>query len=163
MTKNLTRLAGILFGIAVFFVGFQAYASSTASTTANAVATVIASISIAKNQDLNFGNAAPGDNAKAVPGTDTTNAAAFNVTGQANTAYNITIPAGTVAMTTAGAAAVIDRTINVTTFASNPNASGTLDNTGAQLLYVGASRAAIRATQQAGSYTGTFTVTVTYP
>jgi len=139
-----------------------AWGSSSSSTTADAVATVIASISITKTQNLNFGTAAPGDNAKAVLATDATNAAAFTVSGQANKSYSITLPSTAITMTTSGSAPIADRSIDVSNFTSNPSGSGTLDGTGNQTLRVGATRDVIRATQQAGDYSGTFTVTVAY-
>lgn len=136
-------------------------AGSSASTTAQALATVIASINISRTQDLNFGQAAPGDGAKTVGSADTINSAAFSVTGEASKVYTITLPSSTVTMTTSGGSTA-DRQIDITTFTSNPSSTGTLASNGTQTLYVGATRAAVRNTQETGSYSGTFTVTVAY-
>ena len=136
-----------------------------ASTTANAVQQVIAAISIAQVSDMDFGSDVPGAAAKTVaPGTaeDAENAS-FTVSGQASTAYTITLPSdGTVTMITGGGGA--NETIAVNSFASFPaaGANGLLDGTGSQSLYVGATRAALGASQVVGAYTGSFTVDVVY-
>lgn len=140
-----------------------ARSASTASTTANATATVIASIGITKVSDLVFGSGAPGDAALVVPAGTAENAsnASFNVTGQANTAYTITLPTSVTMITGTGGT---NRTIVVNTFTSTPaaGANGLLSAGGAQTLFVGATRAALGASQIAGAYTAAFTVTVAY-
>jgi spore coat protein U-like protein len=135
-----------------------------ASATGTARQVVITALAIANVSDLDFGSAAAGDAAKTVaPGT-TENAenGSFNVTGQANTAYTITLPATPIQIVTGGAGP--DETIEVSDFTSFPaaGANGLLSAAGAQPLYVGATRAALSATQAAGTYTGTYTVTVVY-
>lgn len=138
------------------FINDKAYG---ASATATARQVVITALSITNTSDLDFGTAPQGDPAKTVAPSDAT-AASFNVAGQSNYAYTITLPS-TAQMTTAGGGTA-DKTINVSTFTSNPSSSGTLDAAGNQVLKVGATRDALLATQQPGSYTGTFTVTVIY-
>lgn len=139
--------------------------SFAASTTAQALQQVLAALTITQVSDLDFGTAAAGDVAKTVaPGAaeDAENAS-FSVTGEANTAYTITLPAdSTVVMTTGGGGA--NETIAVDTFTSNPaaGANGLLDGSGQQDLFVGATRAALGASQVAGAYTATFTVDVVY-
>ena len=141
----------------------QANAASSDNTTADATCTVIASISITKTQDLQFGNASQSDVAKTVdPAADTTNSAAFTVAGQASTAYDITLPADATITMITGAGGTADEQIDVDSFASSPSGSGNTGAGGSQTLYVGATRAAILATQTAGSYTASFTVTVAY-
>lgn len=136
-----------------------------ASTTGNATQTVIAAIAISNVSDLAFGTAPAGDAAKVVAPGASENAenGSFNVTGQANTAYTISLPAdGTVIMTTGGGGA--NETIAVDSFTSFPaaGANGLLNGSGAQTLFVGATRAALGAAQVAGNYTTTYTVTVVY-
>jgi spore coat protein U-like protein len=151
------------------FLSVQATASSGATATANATATVIASLQLSKQQDLSFGECAAGDPAKTVQpdGTLTPNQgggqpASFAVTGQPNHTYTIALPAdGTVVMTTGAGGA--NQTIAVNGFVSSPSATGAFDGTGASTLKVGAARAALSGSQQAGLYSGTFTVTVAYP
>ena len=138
-----------------------ALATSSVSPSANATANVLTDISAVKNQDLQFGNCTQNDPAKTVNVADTTNAAQFTVSGAANAGYTITLPAnGTVTMITGGGGA--NRTIAVDNFASSPAATGNLGAGGSQVVYVGATRAAISATQVQGAYTGSFTVTFTY-
>jgi len=139
----------------------SAMATSTASTNANATAVITGSITLTKSQDLQFGTAAPSDPAATVPATSGAARAAFAVTGNASTAYTIAIPAGSINMTT-GAGATADEQIVVNSFTSSPSGTGTLSAGGTDTLYVGATRAAIRATQTSGAYSGTFTVTVSY-
>jgi len=81
-------------------------------------------------------------------------AAAFNVTGQGNATYSITLPASTTV--TSGA-----NSMTVDTFTSNPSGTGTLSAGGSQALTVGATLH-VGASQATGTYTGTFSVTVTY-
>jgi len=151
--------------VAAFAISVLTYrhatASSTASANANATANIVGSIAISKTQDLLFGQAAPSDVALTVPATSGTARAQFAVTGAASTSYTITIPAGTINMIT-GAGATADDQIVVSSFTSSPSGTGTLSAGGTDTLYVGATRAAIRATQTSGSYSGSFTVTVNY-
>lgn len=129
----------------------------TANGTARQV--VIAAIAIANVSDLVFPQASPGAAAATVaPGTaENANNGSFNVSGQANTAYTITLPT-TINMTNGA------NTIAVNTFVSFPaaGANGLLGAGGTQLLLVGATRAALAAGQALGTYTGTYTVNVVY-
>jgi len=134
-----------------------------ASATGNATQTVTAAISIANVSDLAFGTAVQGDAAKTVvPGAaENADNGSFTVSGAPSTAYTITLPAdGDVVLQTAGGG--VDKDIAVTAFTSFPSATGTIGAGGTQLLLIGATRAALSATQVAGSYTDTYTVTVVY-
>lgn len=136
-----------------------------ASTTGTARQVVTAAISIANVSDLDFGTAVQGAIAKTVAPGAAENAenGSFTVSGQASTAYTITLPAnGAVTMITGGGGA--NETIAVTNFLSNPaaGANGMIGVGGTQALYVGATRAALGASQAVGSYAGTYTVDVVY-
>jgi len=136
------------------------------SGTAQALQIIETSLGIVKQSDLDFGTAAQGDAAKTVaPGTseDAENAS-FKISGQANKAYSITLPADDVVVMETNGGGVPERQIPVNDFASYPaaGANGLLDASGEQTLYVGAARNAILATQESGSYADTFTVTVVY-
>lgn len=155
----------VLFGSAALITAVSMIAGNAfaASTTGTAKQVVVSALAIANVSDLDFGSAAAGDALKAVPAGAAENAenGSFNVTGQASTAYTITLPAdGTVVMTTGGGGA--NETIAVNSFTSFPSGTGMLDGTGAQTLLVGATRAALGASQVAGNYTATYTVTVVY-
>lgn len=142
------------------WIGTTARAESTANASANSTATIYSSISIVKTRDLAFGSGAPNDPAKTVAAADATRSATFNVTAANTSSYIVTLPAnGTVTMTTGAGGA--NRTIAVDNFTAS--VSGTQTGTGAaQAVGVGATRAAIGASQVAGSYSGSFQVTVTY-
>lgn len=146
--------------------GINAYA---ASATGNATATVIAPIAITNTADLAFGKFAASTGGTVVmdpagartatgavvlstvtPGA----AASFDVTGDNNATYAISLPAS--ATITSGAV-----NMTVDTFTSTPSATGTLSATGAQTVTVGGTLT-VASAQAAGAYTGTFSVTVEY-
>ena len=81
-------------------------------------------------------------------------AATFAVTGSANATYSITLPTSA---TLTGPAS----TLTVSTFASSPSWTGTLNGAGQQQLNIGATLN-LEAHQESGSYSGTFAVTVAY-
>lgn len=161
----------------------QGLAQTSTSTTANASATIITPLAIAKTTDMDFGNVAVNTNAgtvvmtaagarsttggallPAVTGSPTQ--AVFNVTGQANYVYTITLPTNSPAFNlTSGS-----NTMVVSDFTSNPTAgqtggvgNGTLNGSGLQVVGVGATLN-VAASQAAGTYTAAtpFTVTVNY-
>lgn len=147
--------------------GLNAYA---ATATGNATATVIAPITITNTADLAFGKFAAstgGTVVMAPAGTRTATgavvlstvtpgaAASFDVAGDNDATYAITLP---------GAASTISsgvNTMSVDTFTSTPSATGTLSATGAQTVTVGGTLT-VASAQVAGAYTGTFDVTVEY-
>ena len=136
-----------------------------ASDTADATMTVLTALTITNVSNLVFNDAEPGATSEVIaPGSsENANNASFTVSGEASTAYTITLPGdGTIIMTTGGGGA--NETIAVDSFASNPaaGANGLLDGAGSQNLFVGATRAALGAGQVPGAYTDTFTVTVVY-
>lgn len=136
---------------------------TTGGKTVNAWTTsslnILITIAVTKIADLVFGEAAQGTAAKTVTTSDT-GRAQFTVTGQPSTAYQITLPS-TVTMIVGGGATA-DTQIVVNTFTSSPTSPDTIPGSGTQTVYVGATRAAIRATQTAGNYSTTVPVTVTY-
>ena len=89
------------------------------------------------------------------PGTS----AQFSVTGNVSAVYSITLPSdGTVFLTRSGAAPMA-----VNQFTSSPSGAGlVLSGTGQQPVSVGATLS-VGAGATAGSYAGTFFVTVDYP
>jgi hypothetical protein len=144
-------------------------ASAQNNASATVTATVQQPITVTKNSDLSFGNVFPGlDKSIAVTAGG---AAKFTVAGQASTPVNLTftIPAtiasGGNTLTLAswtGHYATTDVTSGGTTFTPSASATGaTLSGTGALYVYVGAT-AQPTATQAAGSYSGSMTMTVVY-
>lgn len=150
-------------------LAINAYA---AAATANATATVIAPIAISKTADLAFGKFAASTGGTVVmsaagarsatsavvlstvtPG----GAASFDVTGDNNATYAITLP-GSISISDGAAT---PNTMTVDTFTSTPSATGTLSATGAETVTVGGTLT-VASAQVAGAYTGTFDVTVEY-
>jgi len=121
---------------AIILIAFTLSAHAQASETATATATIVTPINIANATDMNF-----------------------DVTGQANFTYSITLPASPAEDVT-----ITNGTDNMTvsTFTSTPSGIGTLDGTGAQTLSVGATLNVVGG-ESSGVYTGgPFTVTVNY-
>jgi hypothetical protein len=165
--------------IALFVVmGFTAILaapseSRAALATANASATVIKPIAIGPaTQELKFGKfmvGAGGTVAIATTGARTLigvaefgtqgtagfSAASFPVTGENNATFSISLP-GTATLSAGGG-----NTMTVGSFVSDPVSPATLDASGAKTLLVGATLT-VGATQVAGTYLGTFDVTVDY-
>jgi len=167
------RLVSFL-SFSLFLVAFSISSYAQVSATATASATIVTPIAIAKTVDMDFGNVAvsatPGTvvltpaGARSVTGgvslpatTGTVTAASFDITGEANFTYSITLPAAATTITSGA------NTMDVDTWTSTPTPTGTLDGTGAQTLTVGATLN-VAAGQPAGTYvSGTpFTVTVNY-
>lgn len=147
-----------------------------ADATGTADATVVKPISIASAGALNFGSfstAAAGDTVIVAPGggrtfggsalgvnsVNTPSAASFTVTGEGSLTYAITLPGSAVTLTHKTATGA-GTTMQVGTFTSNPNGTGTL-SAGTQTLNVGATLTTV-ASQVVGAYTGSFTVSVNY-
>ena len=168
MRKVLTRVAlgtVAIAGIAAFSVPD----AKAASATANANADIVAAIAITKTVDLDFGAVVPnagladtlvisaagaktcGSNLTC---TDTVAAASFDVTGGANLLYTVTLPSSST-VTSGG------NNMTVNTFADSISSAGTLSAGGAQTFTVGATLN-VGIGQVAGTYTGTFDVTVVY-
>ena len=82
--------------------------------------------------------------------------AVFKVTGDAFALFDITLPPNNTIELTSGA-----NTMTIETFTSSPSGSGQILFTGFSFVSVGATLT-IGANQPAGTYTGTFDVTVDY-
>jgi len=145
----------------------------TASATAAASVEIITPISIGEVRGINFGSYAPGSTdgtvvmstsgVRTVTGGATLgNAVAatpgvYMVTGQSNTTYSIAISTSTVATSDSGANIV---TLNSIT-SNIAGSTGVLSADGTQTLNVGATLH-LPSTAVSGTYSGTFSITVTY-
>lgn len=160
--------------VAMAIGGFTALTASNANAqatagpaTANINALINNPITLAKTADLDFGSAAPSTAATTIivdptTGAQTgsaiglggaTTAAGFTVTGLANQAFSVTLPAdGTVTLAGPGAPMAVN------TFLDDAPATITA---GSVSFGVGATLT-VGANQTAGGYTGTFDVTVSY-
>lgn len=162
-----------LIAIAIIAFSSSLYAQETA--TATATATIVTPISITKTVDINFGTVAVqsttggtvvlsvggvrsktgGVTLPAVTGTVT--AASFDIAGEPNYTYAITLPSSALTISSSS------NSMTVTTFVSNPAVTGQLTAGGTQTLKVGATLN-VAAAQPSGVYVNPagFNVTVNY-
>lgn len=167
MIKNYSYL--LVLALSFYSVSSFAQATATASTTAQ----VITPIAITKTTDMNFGTLASGTTLGTVV-LDTNNgrtrtggitlstsgtaaaSAVFGVTGQANSAFAITLPTSI----TLSDGATTPNTMIVDAFTSIPATNGTLSAGGSATINVGATLN-VKASQIAGTYTNASDLAVT--
>ncbi|UCB55240.1 MAG: DUF4402 domain-containing protein [Thiotrichales bacterium] len=143
--------------------------AATATTTVEA--NIVSTISIVAQNGIVFGDIA----ASSIPGTVTVSTdgsrtstggasinsntsgtpANFEVAGDPNALYMVTLPTSIVITSSAG------DTITVNNFTSSPSANGQLDSSGRQRLIVGATMN-VGSFQPFGAYQGTMATTVEY-
>lgn len=143
-------------------------AAKADSASASASATISAPLTISKTADLSFGVIAPSasqgtvtiSNAGSRTGSNvdllsggTASAASFSISGQSNASYSISIPGN--ATLTSGANGM------TATLTSDAPTTPSLNGSGQATVNVGG-ELGVGANQAAGSYTGTFSVTVAY-
>jgi hypothetical protein len=169
-TKKIFVLISLL---TVFAMSTFAQGNGT-SATATSSATIITPISMSSDVPLAFGNLAVNSTAGTVVMTPasptvrtstggvtlpqtagTYTAAHFIVGGQANSVYTIGLPSSATITSSSN-------TMLVNTFLSSLTSnSGTLNSSGSDNFYVGATLN-VNASQPSGTYSGTFPVTVNY-
>jgi len=166
-TKKYVRNGAIALALASF--GLMSQSAMAATSTANASAVILTPISITNNTALAFGDVYPDTAAGGTVLLDPTGArtaggaaalgatpgaaAQFTVSGQASALYTITLPAAAVTLTSGANNMTIDSFLS--------DGTGTLDGTGNEIINVGATLN-VNANQPAGTYSGTFDVTVNY-
>ncbi|MEW6046950.1 MAG: DUF4402 domain-containing protein [Bacillota bacterium] len=146
-----------------------------ATATATATASVWAALTITKSTDLSFGVVSVGttggtvvvDTAGARTTTGdvvaeggTVSAASFSLTGEPSKTYTVTLPTSASITYTDAAGTVYSMTVDTFT-SSSASGTYTLDASGNDTLYVGATLN-VAGSQQKGDYSGTFDVTVEY-
>jgi hypothetical protein len=161
-----------------------AFAQSSATATGTATANVIHPITLTASRPLAFGNVVPGAalGTLVIAGTSggaqsftggvtqpggqkgTVSSAQFDVSGEGTYTYTITIP--TAAVTISDGNAPDDMTVDtwtssIATTAGAGVLNGALGAVGTQSFFVGGTLN-VGAAQAAGSYTGSFSVTVAY-
>lgn len=171
----------MIFAAILMIAGFsnKVMAQATKNTAAGAV--IITPISITETSALHFGVMAvlagtPGTAVLSTQGVRTATGgvnlsaqtpaatnAAYDVTGQASTTYAITLPATITVTETVGGleTMTIDNLLARTASAAADGLTGTLDGGGADDFTVGGTLN-VPAAQLAGTYAGTFDVTVAY-
>ena len=159
-----------LFALGMILAGFGINAHAQVTGLATASATIVKPIAISKSVDMNFGNVAVSTTSGTVvlatagtrtksggvtlPGTaGTVTAATFDVTGEGNYTYTISLPAS-ISLTGS-----VSGTMVVDNFTSNPSETGTLAS-GSQTLKVGATLN-VGGSQPAGTYTNATDLKVT--
>jgi hypothetical protein len=164
--KNITRFLTI--ASVALFVPMMVMAQTTSTATSGATAQILAPITVTAGADLDFGDIVPANAGDTVITVLTTGAGSATV---ANTLIAGTTAAGTAAVggeanhafTVVTAADTITNgtdTLNFTT-TSNCAAGCVLDGTGAFALLVGGDLT-VPDTASAGTYTGTYGITVSY-
>ena len=156
------KVGHILFMMVVLFIASTrvGYAGDLTSATGTARMRVNQSLRIEKTRDMDFGTAVTGT-AEATLNPNQGEGAEFSVKGEPNKAYSIVLPEKAVLTTESGESE--SQRIEISQFQSSPKLSGNLSSDGSEILRVGATRPSIGTLQQAGEYSGHFTVTLTYP
>jgi hypothetical protein len=147
-------------------------AQNTATATSGATATIHQHLSLVKDVDLAFGGiiadtdggtvaiaatsaGTPTYNGLPTQLSTTTTASKFTASGQANATFAITLP------TSIDINDGASHTMSIDNFLASDGTTGHALTSGTNEFYVGATLN-VGAGQQAGTYTGTFPVTVTY-
>lgn len=147
----------LFLGIAVsWFFLEAAHAESSAVGTGTAQTRVVAGITLSTpgGESIDFGDRARGTGATVIAPAAAASQT-FNVTGEPSKVFTITVPGSAVTLTNGAA------TLSVSSF-TRTAATGTLSVGGTASFNVGATLQAISAVQAVGTYTGSYTVTVTY-
>ncbi len=172
--KKLTALlaAGLVLGAS----GMAMALGNTASDASAVGATIVLPITIANTASLEFGKVVPygtvgtvtvannGDRSSSdtkmimATQTGTVSAASFDVDGEVDATYTITLPPGDVTLNGPSASTM---TVNTFTSSVATTAGAGVLTLGAETFTVGAVLN-VGATQTAGAYTGTFNVAVAY-
>ena len=148
------RIISIL--IAFVFLGQVSQASSAMGV---ASMKVIRALFVEASLPLVFAAAVPGSpTALVIPGAS--NSAQFKVRGEPHMAYTIRLPDH--AMMVVNGGNLPSQQIKVSTFTSFPDSTGTLDEQGEQMLFIGATREGLRPDQEQGTYYGTYEVEAIY-
>lgn len=169
------KILSAIMGAAI--VGFGAYVANTmaATQTGNAAATIVTAITITEDATMNFGSISVGagggtvvlDTSDGVSTTGdavaeggTVTSAVFSIDGDNNAGYAVTMPANITVDDGGGN----NMTINTFTYLAEDAATdttGTMDVTGAGTMTIGGTLT-VSASQVAGSYSGTYTITALY-
>lgn len=145
--------------------------TQAATATATVDANIIMAISMTTRNGLSFGDISAGSTsgtviltssgARTATGGTTVNTSTsgnpstFDVQGEPNASFSITLPASVILSNSSS------QTMTVDNFTSSPSPSGVLDSSGKQTLFVGATLN-VSANQPFGSYSGQMSVTVDY-
>lgn len=130
------------------------------SATGIAKLKIIQALSLVNTSDLDFGVLSSGATGQQTVAASDPTAAGFDVTGEANTTYNIVLPSSAITMSANGGGP--GNEIDVDSFTSDAAGNtGTLSGTGTDSFNVGG-QTTLTGTESTGEYAGNFTVTVSY-
>jgi hypothetical protein len=170
--------SAVLFSIIVMMAGFSARVMAQATESTDAAANIVIPIAISEASSLHFGTMTVlaetgGTCVLSTQGVRTQTAgvnlsvqaphatnAAYNVTGQVNTSYSITLPAK-IKVTFLSNSMTISRLVARSASAGADGMTGTLSSAGNDNFTVGGTLNVLPG-QAAGLYTGSFNVTVVY-
>ena len=172
LLTNRTQLLLIVLIMLITAMACLSLRNAYAATTNTSVdANIVSTINLVAQNGIVFGDISassiPGSVTIDVDGSRTTTGGAtvnsntsatparYEVTGDPNALYNITLPVSVVITSSAGDNMVVDN------FISSPSASGQLDSGGRQNLTVGATMR-VGSFQPFGAYTGVLAATVEY-
>jgi len=169
--KRARHYACLLAAVFTTLVPWSTHTARAATTSATVDANIVSTINLVAQNGIVFGDIAassiPGtvtidvDGSRTTTGGATVNSntsgtpARFEVTGDPNALYSITLPVSVVITSAAGDSMIVD------TFVSSPSVSGQLDSGGRQNLNVGATMR-VGSFQPFGAYTGVMATTVEY-
>jgi hypothetical protein len=147
-------------------IPFAAFAQNSASENAQVSARVISSLSIAKNQDLDFGKVAQGVGNVNIP-AENPKAVKFTISGEANENVKVTFTSpsnllsgsNTLPFTSSVKADAVGTGSSASAITSGGNLS--LNSDGKAFVYLGGS-INVAAAQPRGNYSGTFSIQVEY-
>jgi hypothetical protein len=155
----------IVVTLGLTLVGSQAMA---ASDDAQALQQVQADLAINNTRDLDFGLAAKGAGPAVIDAqANVTDSASFAISGDASTAYTVSVPANGVVVMKKNGGGTSNTEIAVNDFGyfsvtSASASSASTNASGVDELRIGATRDPIDATEEAGDFVATFTVSVVY-
>ena len=165
--RNSLRLA--IVG-AVAAASFASSAQAATSATGTATAEVLSTLTVTNTADLRFGQIAANTGGTVSVGADlsvsstgglistgTRAPATFDVTGSPNAMVIVSLPTSAVNLTRVSGT----ETMSLDNFNTNPNGAFQLDSTGAGSFAVGGTLT-VASGQVAGTYEGTFSVSVEY-
>jgi spore coat protein U-like protein len=181
LIKSPMKMKNKIFAFAILAMGFSVKSFAQSQVTADASATIVAPISITQDNGLNFGSIAAGSTASDVRvtpagarsitnggnatlsvGGAAASAASFTVTGSAGYQYTVSLPADDiVTLSDGGTNSMAVNSFNFLATNNNATTGTGILTGGSDILKVGATLL-VSANQAAGSYTGTFDVTVNY-
>lgn len=165
--RNSLRLA--IVG-AVAAASFASSAQAATSATGTATAEVLSTLTVTNTADLRFGQIAANTGGSVIVNADlsvsssgdlistgTRAPATFDVTGAPNAVVIVSLPTAAVDLTRSGGT----ETMSLSGFNTDPNGAFQLDTSGAGSFAVGGTLT-VNSGQVAGTYSGTFSVSVEY-